>query len=197
MATNAKPSIKLIFEPEDVRELLQGWLLHAHKGRARHDMAARRCDTRRLWIGGLAAVVSAIVGTSVFATLEKAEIGTTLKVALAAIAILAAILTGLTAFLNLAERTEKHRAAGVHYKIIIRDLERICAEASNKAAVPDKVASEVPAIKKQLDDLEEIAPVVPERYYERIEDEWKESGIEFVRKACCLYPSGAGHCPQR
>jgi hypothetical protein len=190
MATNAEP--KKIFEPENVAELLHGWLLHAHKGRARHDMAARRCDTLRFWIGGSAAVVSAVVGTSVFATLEKAEIDFRFKVGVAFIAIVAAILTNLTAFLNLAERAEKHRAAGVRYKIIIRELERIRALGDVAKAEPL-----VPELKKQLDALEEIAPVVPEHYYDKVEKEWKETGVKFVDKAICLYPSTAGHCPSK
>jgi hypothetical protein len=191
MATNAQGDAKTIFEPENVPELLHGWLLHAHKGRARHDLAARRCDTQRFWIGGSAAVVSAVVGTSVFATLEKAEIDFLFKVGIAFIAIVAAILTNLTAFLNLAERAEKHRSAGVRYKIIIRELERLRAHDFANAEIL------VPAMKKQLDDLEEIAPVVPERYYDQVEDEWKEKGVEFVGKAVCLYPGKAEHCPSK
>jgi hypothetical protein len=187
----AKREAKTIFEPECVRELLHGWLLHAHKGRARHDLAARRCDTQRFWIGGSAAVISAVVGTSVFTTLQGSGIDLPFKIAVAAIAIVAAILTNLTAFLNLAERAEKHRSAGVRYKIIIRDLEHIRA---HDLANADSL---VLGLKKQLDDLEEIAPVVPERYYDQVEAEWKENGVEFVHKAGCLYPSKAGHCPSR
>ena len=38
---------KKLFEPANREELLRGWLLHAHKGRGRHDFAARRNDTYR------------------------------------------------------------------------------------------------------------------------------------------------------
>jgi hypothetical protein len=185
MATNSRESgAKTIFEPDDAGQLLRGWLLHAHKGRERHDLAARRCDAFRLWIGGSAAALSAIVGTSVFAALERAESGTALRIVVAAIAILAAILTSLATFLNLSERAEQHRSAGVRYKIVIRELERILSAPVDGLSNTDPLLA---GIKGQLDDLEESAPVVPERLYDRVEDEWKKRTAEFVGKAADLY----------
>jgi len=60
-----------IFEPDNPNELLRGWLLHAHKGRDRHDLAARRCDRQRYLLGIPATIFSAIVGTSTFAALQE------------------------------------------------------------------------------------------------------------------------------
>jgi len=60
-----------IFEPDNPNELLRGWLLHAHKGRDRHDLAARRSDHQRYLIGIPATITAAIVGTSTFAALQK------------------------------------------------------------------------------------------------------------------------------
>src|SRR5437667_5886883 len=118
MNANSITNPKLIFEPENVDQLLKGCLHHVHKVRDRHDLAARRCDRIRWWLGGSAAVLSAIVGTTIFAAVEKHldNSSLTLKVLIISVGILAAILTGLSTFLNLAERTEKHRSAGVQYK---------------------------------------------------------------------------------
>jgi hypothetical protein len=185
MATNSRESdVKRIFEPDDTEQLLRGWLLHAHKGRERHDLAARRCDSLRLWVGGSAAALSAVVSTSVFAALEAADISIILRIMVAAIAVLAAILTSLTTFLNLSERAEKHRSAGVRYKIAIRELERILSAPVDRLANTDPLLT---GIEKQLDDLEESAPVVPERLYDRVEEEWKTRKAEFVGKAADLY----------
>jgi hypothetical protein len=185
MATKLQESnAKLIFEPDDTGQLLRGWLLHAHKGRDRHDLAARKCNTYRLWVGGFAAALSAAVGTSVFAALEKADIGSIWKFIVGAAAILAAILTSLTTFLGYSERAEKHRSAGVRYKIAIRELERVVSAPHGSLLNTDPV---VVGIEKQLDDLEESAPVVPERLYDQVEDRWKQKGTEFVGKASDLY----------
>src|SRR5688572_4435877 len=51
-------SAKRIFVPTGPREVLFGWQLHLHKGRQRHDWAARRLEKRRGWIGSIAAVLS-------------------------------------------------------------------------------------------------------------------------------------------
>ena len=113
--------------------------------------------------------------------------GSGLKTAIVATAILSAILTGLSTFLNLAERTEKHRSAGVHYKKMIRELERIL---SQPVADLTREDPSVTRIQQQLDELEESAPVVPEDIYHQIEDQWNEHGVELVETAANLYRSG-------
>lgn len=135
-----------------------------------------------------------MVGTTIFAALEKQLAdsgfgisGSGLKTAIVAIAILSAILTGLSTFLNLAERTEKHRSAGVHYKKMVRELERIL---SQPVADLTREDPSVTRIQQQLDELEESAPVVPEAIYRQIEDQWNEHGIELVETAANLYRSG-------
>src|SRR5215831_10678127 len=87
-----------VFEPGDPNELLRGWLLHAHKGRDRHDLAARRCDQRRYLLGIPATVVAAIVGTSTFAALQASP-ERLLQLVVGVLAIIAAILTSLQTFL--------------------------------------------------------------------------------------------------
>jgi hypothetical protein len=186
-AMSAGREPRRIFEPDNVEELLRGWLLHAHKGRRRHDLSARRCTTLRLWIGGIAASVSAIVGTSVFVALEKETSKTSnipFAVMIASLAILSAVLTSLTTFLNLSERAEKHRSAGVEYKKVIREVERILSVPVGNLANSDP---SVVALEKRLDDIEDGAPVVPERIYDRVEAEWDKRGVEMVPKADDLY----------
>src|SRR6185295_16273629 len=93
-----------VFEPDNADELLRGWLLHAHKGRDRHDLAARWCDGYRLLLGGLASVLSAVVGTSIFASLSSNSPNTWIGIIVAMLGILSAILTSLSTFLNLSEQ---------------------------------------------------------------------------------------------
>ena len=182
MSTNPKP----IFEPESMEQLLRGWLLHAHKGRQRHDLAARRCDLTRRWLGGIATALSAVVGTSVFAAWEKNAGGSNLVVqfAIITIALASAVFTALSSFLNLAERTEKHRAAGVHYKKMVRELERILSQPVNDLR---RDHPEIVRLQQQLDELEESAPVVPEKFYVFVEQDWNEHGIKMIDKASDLY----------
>lgn len=182
---------KKIFQPDSIERLLQGWLLHAHKGRNRHDLAARRYDRLRIWLGGVAAIVSAIVATSasISATLSDAPSNASsgisyIKIIVAMFGTLSAILISLSTFLNLAERAEKHRSAGVRYKEIIWELEKVLSSPSVKAFT--SADQSVISIQKNMKELETVAPVVPERIYDQVERGFKSNGIEFISTAGSL-----------
>ncbi len=182
MATKS-PETKKIFEPDSTEELLRGWLLHSHKGRQRHDRAARRLDRERLWLGAIAAGFAAVVGASVFTILEK-ESSDSLKVIIAAISILSAILSGLSTFLNLSERAEKHRSAGVRYKAMIRELERRLSAGTGSSTIAPSLLEE---IQKRLDELEENAPIVPEKIFLLVDKDWNTHRVETITKAADFY----------
>jgi hypothetical protein len=176
---------KKIFEPESAEELLRGWLLHSHKGRQRHDRAARRLDTARVWLGAAATAFAVAVSTSVFADLGKSLPGSW-KPILFVISILSAILSGLSTFLNLAERADKHRSAGVRYKAMIRELERRLSEEAGNSIITPPLLDE---IQKRLDELEESAPIVPEQIFLFVDKEWDLHGVKKITKADDLYNS--------
>ena len=84
----------------------------------------------------------------------------------------------------MSERAEKHRFAGVRYKEAIRELERILSVSVSSLGNTDR---SVTAIQDRFDQLEESAPVVPERIYDQVEEGWKEQSFVFVTKADELY----------
>ena len=167
-----------IFEPLRSKEALRGWLLHAHKGRDRHDEAARRYDRYRYWLGVPAAVFSAVVGTSVFASLGT-TVDERLKIIVGLISISAAILSSLQTFFNFNDLAERHRTAGVQYKNIIRELEQAFAE--QPESLQDKQDEWVSDLRRRLDELELSAPVVSKGIYDRIEQRYRN--VRFVHEA--------------
>jgi len=171
---------KKLFEPANDEELLRGWLLHAHKGRDRHDLAARRNDTLRYWLGVPAIVLSAIVGTSVFASLNT-QVDDSLKIILGLVSITSAVLASLQTFYNFENRAESHRVAGVKYKAVIRELEQVLTQPLDR--VPDK-DDYLRDLRTRLDDLEAEAPVVPERIYKIVETNY--SSVVFAEKVAAL-----------
>jgi hypothetical protein len=160
---------KTIFEPDKVDELLRGWLLHAHKGRDRHDLAARSYDQTRTSLGVATAVASAIVGTSAFSALQKSP-GWPIQVAVGLLAMIAAILAGLQSFLDLRARADLHRIAGIRYKAVIRQLEQLGIGATTGLKLGDAVVDD---LRKQLDDLEMQMPVVSPRIHKIVEDNFE------------------------
>jgi hypothetical protein len=171
-----------LFEPANREELLRGWLLHAHKGRDRHDLAARRNDSYRYWLGVPTIILSAVVGTSVFASLQT-QVATPLRIALGLVSIASAVLASLQTFYGFASSAESHRVAGVKYKIIVRELEQILTQPLEQ--LPDK-ADFFNDLRKRLDDLELAAPVVPEGIYRQIEKRY--ASVVFADKVASRVP---------
>lgn len=175
---------KRVPEPDSTEELLRFWLVHANKGRDRHDEAARRLERYRYWLGVPATALSALVGTSVFASLaEGGPVDTRIRVLVGLIAILAAVLASLQTTYNFASRADNHRSVGVKYKDAIRELEEKLT-LGQVPLDPDWLAN----IRARFKDLESSAPVVPEHIYDHIERRY-EPGVYFVGKAKDLYGS--------
>jgi hypothetical protein len=157
---------KKLFEFANREELLRGWLLHAHKGRDRHDLAARRNDTYRYWLGVPTVILATVVGTSVFASLEKTTVDSNLIIALGLASIASAVLASLQTFYDFGSRAESHRLAGVKYKAVVRELEQVLTQSLDQLPKKDDFFD---ALRKRLDVLEAEAPVVPEGIYRQIE----------------------------
>lgn len=168
-----------VFEPDNADELLRGWLLHAHKGRDRHDLAARQCDQRKYLIGIPAAIFSAIVGTTTFAALQGSP-DRTIQVLVGVLAVVAAVLVSLQSFLDLGARAERHRIAGIRYKAAIRQLEQLGIGTLSSTALDAPAVTE---LRRQLDAIEEEMPVVSPRVYDRIEAKYHGSTfVDSVRR---------------
>lgn len=178
-----KAQVKKIFEPDNVEELLRGWVLHAHKGRDRHDETARQNDKYRRWLGIPTIALSAIVGTSIFISLSEDKIDTPVIILVGLVSITAAVFAGLQTFFDFANRAEIHRATGVKYKVIIRQLEQVFAQPAERFNGEDDWLS---GIRGSLDVLEEEAPIVPHKIFDRIESKYN-SNVEIVNKAMQLY----------
>ena len=174
-----------LFEPGSTGELLRGWLIHAHKGRDRHDSAARIYERSKYAVGIPALVVSTIVSTSVFsAVASQAESPVSLWVGMLSVG--AAVLAALQIFLDYPARAERHRAAGVKYKAIIRSVEHLLASLATALPVTD---DQITQIQQKLDELEDSAPVIMPRIYSRVEQRYQ--GVEYVQEAVGLYRRGA------
>ena len=159
-----------IFEPNEPNELLRGSLLHAHKGRDRHDLAARRCDQWRYVLGALAVSASAIVGTGIFTVLQE-SVHPVIQIFAGVLAIAAAILVSLQSFLDLGARAEHHRIAGIKYKAIIRDLEQLGIGTISGLGLDAPLLTE---LRQRLNALEEEMPVVSPSVYDRIEAKYED-----------------------
>jgi hypothetical protein len=142
--------------------LLQRWLKRARESSFSHYAAEQRYFKTNLLIGVPATVFSAIVGTTVFASLEK-DIDFRVKLLVGTISIIASILTGLQTFLRYSERAERHRKAGGNYSSIRRVIEQ-------NLVFDDKITHDaVDGIRKQLDSVGAEAPNIPDSLWKLAE----------------------------
>jgi len=169
---NVQP--KKLFEPANREELLHGWLLHAHKCRDRHQLAARLNDTYRYWLGVPTIIFATVVGSSVFASLD-AQVDTSLKIILGLVSITSAVLASLQTFYNFAGRAETYRVAGIKYKAIIRELEHLLTGSTKQML---EKADFLDDLRQRLDGLELEVPVVADSIYRCIEERYNNFVFE-------------------
>lgn len=141
------------------QEVLNDWYQRAKTIQVAHYLSAAYFGKRKYWLGVPAVLLSTLVGTTVFASLqEKPEIWLQIIVGLASVA--AAILTSLQTFLGYTERAEKHRIAGAKYGAIGRELEIL-------RTLPDVSLEDVHDIRQRLDSLAEESPNNPLSIYNK------------------------------
>lgn len=170
-----------LFSPQSIDALISGWLVHSHKSRDRHDVASRTYAKGQYALGIPALILSTVVGTSVFSALASKEVP---ELWVGFLSIAAAVVTAVQTFMDFGGRSDKHRLAAVKYKAAIRTLEYLQVKLANKESLGEE---QIAAIRAQLDSLEEAAPVVMPRIYDKVEARYKDA--TYVGEALDLYKS--------
>lgn len=128
-------------------ELLLKWSAKAKVFRDAHYAASVRLRNLHYMLGFPTIILSAVVGTAVFATLEK-SVALGLRVGVGCISVAAAILAALQTFLRFAERAELHRQAFAGFDSIVRDIELALALGDQS-----DVAATLRGVSKRFNDL--------------------------------------------
>ena len=111
---------------EAVLSLLREWQERAAVSQDAHYVIATRLGRYNLLFGIPVVVLATIVGTSVFATLQR-EVATGWQIAIGIVSVLAGVLASLQTFLRFQERAEKHRAAAELWAAIRREIDQMLA----------------------------------------------------------------------
>lgn len=143
-------------------DLLTDWHRRVRESQFAHYEASKQLARANYTFGIPVVVISTFVGTAVFATLEKAS-GTEFRITVGCISVLAAVLSSLQTFLRFSERSEKHRAVGVRYGSIRREIELL--QASAQPYDPKRLSE----VKEKIDSISTEAPELSERIWKRTE----------------------------
>jgi len=139
------------------RRLLENWLRRARECQYGHYAAASTLSSRNYWLGIPVVILTSLVGTSVFATLQH-EVDIRFKIATGLVSVLAAVLASLQTFLRVSEKAEKHRAAGATYGAVAREIE----QGLNVPGSSDKEKEFLDNLRDRMDTLAKEAPEIPE-----------------------------------
>src|SRR2546423_1498623 len=106
--------------------LVQEWFRRARQNQRTHYQFADHFARKTKLLGVPAIVISAVVGSAVFASVEHEASGA-VKIALGLLSILAAVLASLQTFLSYPERAERHRVTSASCASVRRQLELLAA----------------------------------------------------------------------
>lgn len=148
--------------PATREELIDDWYRRARESQFAHYEAAKPLGRANIRLGVPSVVLSAIVATSVFASLE-AETSDGLRILVGSISVIAAVLSALQTFLRFSERAEKHRSTGGRYGAIRRQIEQLRSQGQ-----PYDDES-IDGIRQQFDAISEEAPEISARTWKKVE----------------------------
>jgi hypothetical protein len=116
-----------------------------------------------LWLGIPTAILSALVGTSVFAALNE-QPGKAAQIAVGLVSILVAILASLQTFLRLAERAEKHKESAARFAALHREVDQALVL---PPTTDQELKTWMDSFRERWDALAREAPTANRRIWER------------------------------
>lgn len=145
-------------------KLLEEWrtefkfLLRVH-----YDTAAA-CDRSHLWIGLPAASLSAVVGSSVFATLGQQPTRIA-QISVGCLSILVTILATLQTFMKFAERAQSHRIIAAAFAGLNRRVEQLLAF----PPADEDLGTQICAIREEWDLVRKDSLPIPQKMLKKFQ----------------------------
>jgi hypothetical protein len=152
---------------EAVLKLLVRWQVRSAVALFAYNRAANRCRTWDSRIGFVVAALTALIGTSVFATLQE-DVSTQARIAVGLVSVVAAIFSSVQAFAGLGQRTEEYERAARRYGTVRRRLE--IAQQSVPAQEPE-LSRFLDELRQELDAAAENSPNAPARVRNKVRAE--------------------------
>lgn len=168
--TEPAPAEQRSFEwNTDLEGVLENWRLRAWAGQTAHYKVASQLRRRNVWLGLPVVILTTVVGTSLFATLNEDRLAITLRVIVGAISVGAAVLAGIQTFFSFAHRADQHVLAADWYAAIRRKIEQL-------QAIPKEWRGDP---KKALDEVRKEMNTVGSQFPEIGEETWNEIATSF------------------
>ena len=148
---------------KDLRILILAWYRRARIAHQAHASAASRARRNTAFIGIPAVVLSAIVGSAIFATIDKTP-NKALQITAGCLSLTTAALAALQTFLRLDEQVREHESASRAYGAICRELGQLGAVSFQNRK---EVDSRLDGIRTEYDHASAESRNVPPRIWNR------------------------------
>jgi hypothetical protein len=159
---------------DDVERLYESWHRRSAAAETGHRRMSERMRRRYVLLGIPIVILTTVVGTSVFASLQHDTVSTPLRILVGSLSILAAVMSSLQAFLRYGTRAEGHRIATIRYETLRRDMSETLA--IPRASRPDTVR-ELDSVRQRLDRYAKESPIVDERLWAKLERQFHLSQV--------------------
>jgi hypothetical protein len=159
---------------EAVLSLLREWEERASVSQDAHYVRATRLGRYNLLFGIPVVVLTAIVGTSVFATLQE-QVATGWQIAVGAVSVLAGVLASLQTFLRFQERAEKHRAAAELWSAIRREIDQMLALHPEYLAERTDPKAYLDQLRGRMGEVSSQSPAIGEK-------DWAKAQARYVAR---------------
>ncbi|NHF58038.1 DUF4231 domain-containing protein [Flavobacteriaceae bacterium TP-CH-4] len=145
-------------------ELLQKWQYAIRICHKAHIRSAAHMNRRHRVLGIVVVILSTIVGTSVFATLDSSP-KTWVKILVGFLSVAAAVFAGLQTFLNYSEKEEMHRVASQKYGALRREIEEFLVLPKGMNDNPEDFLIN---IRSRWDAIDNDSPSLSQKLYDKI-----------------------------
>jgi hypothetical protein len=133
--------------------------------RRSHYYASSAADKKNSLLGIPVVVITALVGTSIFGTLQT-DPNVYIKIIAGLMSITAAVLAALQTYLGYNEKATKHKEAGAKYAAIWRCLDLLDTELRTRGdQFATSAIEELKKIVAKLDEIGKESPSVPDHAY--------------------------------
>ena len=129
-----------------------------------HFDVAEELSRRNLFLGIPVVVLSAIVGTSLFASVSGDGVDVWIRIAAGTVSLIAGVLASIQTFLRFGARAEQHRVAAERWAAVKREIEKVRALPAEQVGDANELLDD---IKTRMDQAADKAPPMPKRRWNR------------------------------
>jgi len=149
---------------KSVFERLRDWECRAAAAAEVHFDISEDLSRRNVYLGIPVVVLTAIVGTSLFASISGGGAAVGIRIAAGTISIIAGVLASIQTFLRFGARAEQHRVAAERWASIRREIEKARSLSADQVGNPKQLLDD---IQVRMDEAAEKSPAMPKRRWTR------------------------------